>query len=107
MIEGVLVVLGVALLGYLTGRRFPDLGTSIRRWGRLCRAAVSGRPGPWRWWLRLLLVMAAFVGTAPVWPVLQPGDPVADEMLKPAEVAGIVPVVLVFPIGRSAWLPSQ
>lgn len=94
------MVLAVALLGYLTGRRFPHLGGRIGRWGSRYRAAVVRPPGPWRWWSRLLLVVAALAATAPVWPVIQPGDPIADEMLEPAEVALIVPVVLVFPV---AW----
>lgn len=45
-------------------------------------------------------MVGAFAATAPVWPIVQPGDPVADELLEPAEVAVIVPVVLVFPV---AW----
>ncbi|MBP2321747.1 hypothetical protein JOF56_002132 [Kibdelosporangium banguiense] len=42
----------------------------------------------------------AFLATAPVWPVLQPREPILDEMLVPAEVAVLVPVVMVFPV---AW----
>ncbi|ALG05605.1 hypothetical protein AOZ06_00475 [Kibdelosporangium phytohabitans] len=42
----------------------------------------------------------AVLATAPVWPVLQPREPIADELLAPAEVAVIVPVVLAFPV---AW----
>ncbi|MCP2324291.1 hypothetical protein HDA40_002798 [Hamadaea flava] len=49
---------------------------------------------------RLLTVAAAVAATAPVWPVLQPGDPIADELLEPVEVAVLVPMVLIFPI---AW----
>lgn len=97
---GLLLLLTVALLGYLTGRRFPQLGRSISGWGGRVRAALVRPPGPWRWWSRLLLVVGALAATAPVWPVIQPGDPIADEMLEPAEVAVIVPVVLVFPV---AW----
>lgn len=96
----VLVFLAVALLGYLAGRRFPHPGGWISRWGSRYRAAVVRPPGPWRRWSRLLLLVGALAATAPVWPILQPGDPVADEMLEPAEVAVIVPLVLVFPV---AW----
>ncbi|GIJ55482.1 hypothetical protein [Virgisporangium aurantiacum] len=97
---GVLVLLVVALLGYVTGRRFPHPGGWISgRRGRF-RAAVVRPPGPWRWRSRLLFVVGALAATAPVWPIVQPGDPVADELLEPAEVAVIVPVVLVFPV---AW----
>jgi hypothetical protein len=95
-----LLILAVALLGYLAGRRFPRLPRRIGRWAGAARAAVARPPGPWRWWSRLLCVLAALAATAPVWPVIQPGDPVADEMLRPAEVAVIIPVVLVFPV---AW----
>ena len=96
----VLVILAVALLGYLTGQRFPHLGGRIRRWGSRYHAAAVRPPGPWRRWSRMLAAVAALVATAPVWPFIQPGDPVADEMLAPVEVAVIVPVVLVFPV---AW----
>lgn len=87
-----LVVVG--LLGYLTGRRFPHPGAWIGRW----RELVVRLPG--RRWSRPLQVVGALLATAPVWPVVQPGDPIADEMLEPAEVAGLVPLVLVFPV---AW----
>jgi hypothetical protein len=53
-----------------------------------------GAPG------RLSVVGLALLATAPIWPGLQPGEPILDEMLAPAEVAVIVPVVLVFP---AAW----
>ncbi|MGK5671855.1 hypothetical protein ACSNOB_03280 [Micromonospora sp. URMC 106] len=95
-----LLFLAVALVGYLTGQRFPHLGGRISRWGSRYGAAVVRPPGPWRWRSRLLLAAGALAATAPVWPIIQPGDPVADEMLEPAEVAVIVPVVLVFPV---AW----
>jgi hypothetical protein len=97
---GVFVLLAVALLGYVTGRRFPHLGGRISGWCGRRRAGLLRPPGPWRWWSRLLFVVGAFAATAPVWPIVQPGDPVADELLEPAEVAVIVPVVLVFPV---AW----
>lgn len=54
----------------------------------------------WGWLARGSTVAVAVVATAPVWPVLQPGEPIPDEMLAPAEVAVIVPIVLVFPV---AW----
>lgn len=92
--------LAVALFGYFTGQRFPHLGSWISRWGSRYRAAVVRPPGSWHWRSRLLLVVGALAATAPVWPIIQPGDPVADEMLELAEVAVIVPVVLVFPV---AW----
>ncbi|MEU5939058.1 hypothetical protein ABZ807_07680 [Micromonospora sp. NPDC047548] len=95
-----LMFLAVALLAYLTGQRFPHLGGWVSRWGSRYRAAVVRPSGPWRWWSRLLFVVGALAATALVWPIIQPGDPVADEMLEPAEVAVIVPVVLVFPV---AW----
>jgi hypothetical protein len=46
------------------------------------------------------MVGAAVAATVPVWPGVQPGDPVADELLAPAEVALMVPIVLAFPL---AW----
>jgi hypothetical protein len=49
---------------------------------------------------RLSLVGYALLATAPIWPVLQPREPILDEMLAPGEVAILVPVVLVFPV---AW----
>ena len=69
---GVILLLAVALLGYLTGQRFPHLGGWISGWGSRCRAAVVRPPGPWRWWSRLLLVAGALAATAPVWPIIQP-----------------------------------
>lgn len=84
----------VGLLGYLTGRRFPHPGAWIGRW----REMAVRLPG--RRWSRPLLVVGALLATAPVWPGVQPGDPIADEMLEPAEVAGLVPLVLMFPV---AW----
>jgi hypothetical protein len=96
----VLLFLAVALLGYLTGQRFPHLGGRVGQWVGRYRGATARPPGPWRRWSRLLAVAGALAATAPVWPVIQPGDPVADEMLQPAEVAVIVPVVLAFPV---AW----
>ncbi|GGN60183.1 hypothetical protein GCM10010112_16190 [Actinoplanes lobatus] len=89
-----LVVVG--LVGYLTGRRFPHPGAWIGR----RREALVRVAGPWRRWSRPLLVAGAVIATAPVWPMVQPGDPIADEMLEPAEVAVLVPVVLTFPV---AW----
>jgi hypothetical protein len=92
--------LTVALLGYLMGQRFPHLDGWVSRWTSRYRAAVVRPRGPWRWWSRLLPVIGALAATAPVWPIIQPGHPVADEMLEPAEVAVIVPVVVAFPV---AW----
>ncbi|GIH19229.1 hypothetical protein [Rugosimonospora africana] len=94
----VIMLVAVALLGYLAGRRFPHVGGRISRWGSRCRAAVVRPPGPWRRRSRLLFVAGAFAATAPVWPITQPA--VADDRLEPAEVAVVVPVVLVFPV---AW----
>lgn len=61
---------------------------------------VEGPVNPRDLLSRLLPVAASLVATAPVWPILQPGAPIADELLEPGEVAVIVPIVLVFPI---AW----
>ncbi|WP_189330977.1 hypothetical protein [Actinoplanes ianthinogenes] len=47
---------------------------------------------------RLLFLLAALGATAPVWPGVQPGSPILDEMLSPGEVAVLVPVVLLFPV---------
>jgi hypothetical protein len=49
---------------------------------------------------RLKFVGYALLATAPIWPVLQPHEPILDEMLAPEEVAVLVPVVLIFPV---AW----
>ncbi|MEV4621197.1 hypothetical protein AB0J74_21120 [Asanoa sp. NPDC049573] len=81
-----LMFLAVALHGYLTGQGFPP-GERIRRWGGRFPMAVVRPSGPWRWWSRLLSVVGALATTAPVWPIIQPGDPFADETLEPAEVA--------------------
>lgn len=42
----------------------------------------------------------ALLATLPVWPVVQPREPIADELLAPGEVAVLVPLVLLFPL---AW----
>lgn len=42
----------------------------------------------------------ALLATFPIWPVVQPGEPIADEPLAPAEMAPLVPIVLLFPL---AW----
>jgi hypothetical protein len=49
---------------------------------------------------RGILLVAALAATVPVWPGVQPGSPIRDEMLAPGEVVVLVPVVLIFPI---AW----
>ncbi|MBG0561297.1 hypothetical protein [Actinoplanes aureus] len=111
LLLNVLMFVAVAMLGYLAGRRYPDLGGRVIRWAGRRRATVTRPPGPWRRRARLLFVVGALAATAPVWPIVQPGDPVANEMLEPAEAAVIVSVVLVFPaawalLGRSrpyAW----
>ncbi|WP_173053466.1 hypothetical protein [Phytohabitans houttuyneae] len=54
----------------------------------------------WSWRGRAAVVGGALLATFPVWPGVQPGEPVADELLPPAEVALLVPIVLLFPL---AW----
>jgi hypothetical protein len=54
----------------------------------------------WSWRGRAAVVGGALLATFPVWPGVQPGEPVADELLPPVEVALLVPIVLLFPL---AW----
>ncbi|MFI5891451.1 hypothetical protein ACIA5D_15210 [Actinoplanes sp. NPDC051513] len=61
---------------------------------------VAGRPRRWSRSSRLRYVAAALAATFPVWPGIQHGEPIADEMLSVAEVALVVPVVLILP---AAW----
>src|SRR5437867_3639292 len=77
--------LTVALLGFLAGRHFPRLRGWIARGIARYRAVAARPPGPWRWRSRLLFVVGALAATAPVWPVVEPGDPVTNELLQPAE----------------------
>jgi hypothetical protein len=107
---GILLSLAMGTLLFVAGVIFARTGhrglpagpalPQIGRWADRYRAAADRPPGPWAWRSRLLSAAAALAATAAVWPVVQPGDPIADEMLEPAEVAVIVPVVLSFPV---AW----
>ncbi|NUR69497.1 MAG: hypothetical protein HOU81_01615 [Hamadaea sp.] len=93
-----MLVLLALSAGYVAGRRSPDLGGSVRRWIRR-RPAPSAPTRAWRGRSRLAVVAVAFLATAPVWPLIQPGR-MGDELLELAEVAVLVPIVLLFPI---AW----
>ncbi|GLW27891.1 hypothetical protein [Actinoplanes regularis] len=60
----------------------------------------TGVKNEWSGRGRLLFLLAALAATIPAWPYVQPHSPILDEMLRPAEVAVLVPVVLLFPV---AW----